>query len=150
MSVHLVRTRYFRWRVIRTGARTAFASDAIVRHAVFPGTWIDLVRERMRLRYFPPLVKLVPELRRHLNGRWFLSKGTANYDLALASLVVAAWRGRSLPLLGSLPYAVSTYQYARLWGRRRTPLVCLALLASDTVGAAALAAGSVRARTVVL
>lgn len=140
----------FGWRAHRAGARIVFAADAVVHHAVFPGTWRDLVRERWRLRYFPPLVALVPELRDHLVSRWFVAHRTAKYDLAIAGVVVAARSGRTLALAAVVPYARFTYGYARLWGRRRTPLVFLALVASDTVGAGALVLGSARAQTLVV
>jgi glycosyltransferase involved in cell wall biosynthesis len=53
----------FGWRAVRTGARRAFAPDALVHHAVFPRGPRGYVAERWRLRYFPALVREVPEMR---------------------------------------------------------------------------------------
>src|SRR4051794_24353226 len=63
------------WRVRRAGWQTAFASHAVVRHYVFPGTWRTVLREEWRRGLFPWLVGQIPELRDELPaGRWFLRR----------------------------------------------------------------------------
>lgn len=127
----------FAWRARRAGSRTAFASDAVVRHAVFPTTTRDRLEERLRLRHFPALVKEVPELRAHaLHRRVFLSPRTARLDLALAGVLAVAASRRPWPLLAALPY---------LRRSRRPSTVAL-----DLVGALSLLVGSLRARRPVL
>jgi GT2 family glycosyltransferase len=135
------------WRLSRAGARIAFAPDARVAHAVFPGTAGGFVAEHARLRYFPVMAARIPELRETLcHRRVFLSRRTAAFDLALAGLLVAGATRRPLPALAAVPYARHVWRAARPWGRRRAPAVAAARVAADVVGAAALLAGSVRAR----
>lgn len=139
------------WRAVRAGARTAFAADAVVRHAVHPGTPRSFVSERARLRFFPPLVARIPELRASFCfRRWFLTRRTAGFDLAIAGALLAARARRPWPLLLALPYARIVGRVAAPWGPRRGPAVAAANVAADAVGAVALAAGSVCARTPVL
>ena len=138
----------FGWRAIRGGARVAFREDALVHHAVFGRTWRAFLAERRRTRYFPTLVRELPELRGGLTARLFLSPRSARFDLAVAGVAVAAARRSPWPLLLVLPYA-----RVALW---RAPLgVWLAktnvvLVAGDALTLAALVRGSVAARRVVL
>jgi hypothetical protein len=82
---------WFAWRARRAGARTAFSPDAVVRHAVFPRRPGAYVAEQRRRGYFPALVRAVPELRDgFLYRRWFLSRQTACWDLALLGCVMVA------------------------------------------------------------
>ncbi len=60
----------------RLGARVASRQDAVVFHAVFRRGPRGYIAEKWRLRYFPALVKEVPELRRALPLRLFLSRRT--------------------------------------------------------------------------
>ena len=129
------------WRARRAGARVEFCPEAVVRHAVFPRSGAEYVAERARLRHFPALVARVPELRdAFLHRGVFLSARTARFDLALAGVAAAAATRRPWPLVAALPYARRVRaDGSGAWG-----------VAADTVGAAALAAGSVRHRTPVL
>ena len=137
------------WRARRTGARTAFAADALVHHAVIPRGPSGFIAERARLRFFPELARRVPELREHfLYRRWFLSQNAARFDLAVLGLVLA--RRRPVAALAALPYARAVVRGSRFWGRRRAPLVAATQVAADAVGAAALVAGSVRSRSLLL
>lgn len=139
------------WRAVRAGARTAFAADAVVHHAVHPGTARSFVGERARLRFFPPLVARVPELRDvFCFRRWFLTRRSAAFDLALAGVLLAARTRRPWLLLAAVPYLRIVGRVAAPWGVRRGPAVAVANVAADALGAAALAAGSARARTPVL
>ncbi len=139
------------WRAIRSGARCTFAPQALVHHAVFPGTSRSFIRERTRLRFFPPLVARIPELRQAFCfRRVFLTRRTATFDLAVGGLVLAAVARRPWPLLAAVPYGRTIWGVARVWGLRRGPEVAAANVAADAVGAVNLAAASARARTPLL
>lgn len=141
---------YFGWRARRAGGRTTFAADAVVHHAVLPGRAREYVAERARLRYFPAIVRHVPELRESFAWRrWFLNERTARLDLALAGLLLAGVARRPWPLLAALPYAMSVRDHVR--GAGGDPLaVASAEVVADLVGAAGLVAGSARSRTLLL
>ncbi|WP_372790486.1 glycosyltransferase family 2 protein [Paraconexibacter sp.] len=142
---------WFGWRAVRSGARPAFCAEAVVHHAVFPGTARSFVAERLRLRFFPALVRRIPELREAFCfRRWFLTSRTARFDLALAGLCGALLGRRRWPLLAALPYLRQVAGLATPWGPRRAPLVAAANVAADAVGAAALGLGSARSRTPLL
>jgi glycosyltransferase involved in cell wall biosynthesis len=135
------------WRAVRVGARSAFVPDALVHHAVFERDARAFVAERLRLRYFPEMARRVPELREaFFHRRLFLTPRSAAFDLALASVTVAAVRRRPLALAGVLPYARLLAADARTRGPRRTAVHAVA----DAVGFGALAAGTVAARCTVI
>ena len=142
----------FGWRAVRAGARPAFCAASVVHHEVQPRTGSAFAAERLRRALFPALVAELPELRgTFLHRRWFLSPRTARFDLALAGLALAAAipggpRRRALTGLAAVPYG---RELARA-GRAAGPAAALWELAADTLGAAALLAGSVRSRTLVL
>jgi glycosyltransferase involved in cell wall biosynthesis len=143
---------WFVWRTKRTGARTVFADDALVYHSVFPRGFGDFLAEQARARYFPMLVALIPELRRHfLQHRLFLTPESARFDLAVSGLVASAISGRRLPgLAGLVWYAARLEREARRWpGSERSKVACGRILA-DVVTCGALLRGSVDARTLVL
>lgn len=132
------------WRVRRRGWKTAFVSDAVVRHHVFPGTFADSLREEWRRRNFPYLVRKFPELRPLLpGGRWCLRRHSVLAQLALAGAVVAP---RSWKLGAAL---ASPYAY---WLLRRTrdPRAIARHVSRDAVGSTALLVGSIEQRTLVL
>lgn len=141
---------WFGWRAVRAGARYAFSEAPVVRHAVFPGRWRDLVKERWRLRYFPVQVQRMPELRDYGYQSVFLNRRTAYFDLALAGLLTALRRRSPAPLLMAVPYVRLTYGVSWIWGRRRLPMLMSAHALADAVGCLALATGSARSGTVVL
>jgi GT2 family glycosyltransferase len=135
---------WFAWRARRAGAPSAFAPDAVVRHAVLARGPGGYVAERARCRHFPALVAAIPELRSaFLYRRAFLSPASARFDMALAGAGLALARGRRGPLLLALPWAA---ELARL----RRPERIAARAAADAVTFAALSAGSLRSRTPVL
>jgi glycosyltransferase involved in cell wall biosynthesis len=144
---------WFAWRARRAGARTAFCDDALVHHAVFERTAAEYVAERLRLAYFPAMAAKIPELREaFLYRRWFLSRRTAAFDLAVGAALMALCSGRTARLAAALaaaPYLRDLLAGARRGGRRR-PAVATADLAADAVGLGALVAGSVRFRSPVL
>ncbi len=138
---------WFGWRARRLGARIGFCEEAVVHHAVFPRGLAGYVAERARLRYFPPMARRIPELRKHFfYHRWFLSARSAAYDLALAGALAAAASRRALPLAAAAPYAAQVLTSPRGAESR----VLAAELAADTVGFAALVVGSVRSGSLVL
>jgi GT2 family glycosyltransferase len=138
------------WRLRRAGARSAFCADALVLHEVFRRGPFEHVAERSRVAYFPDIVEKMPELRDALlHHGLFLNRHTAAFDLAVAGLTAGLARRRALPLLAVVPYARMLLTGARRWGRA-APGVAAAELAADTVGFAALVAGTVRRRTQVL
>jgi GT2 family glycosyltransferase len=138
------------WRARREGMTTGFANGALVYHAVLPRAPGDYLAERLRLRWFPALVRRIPELRRELlRARVFLTPRTAMFDLAVAGAVAAAILGTWLPLAAALPYAVSLGRHLAphgVWA----PFVGAVEVAADAAGFAALVVGSVRWRTPVL
>jgi len=136
------------WRLRRRGARVAFAPNALVHHAVFPRSPRAFVAERARVRFFPPMVRRIPELRVELLWRgWFLNRRQACFDLALLATLTAKASGRPAPLVLAAPYAHELWRSARGAGRRRAPAVAAVHLAADAVAAGALALGSLCART---
>lgn len=138
------------WRLTRAGARVVFAPDALVRHAVFGGDARSFVTEQARLRFFPEMVRRIPELRAwSFHRRVFLNARTEAFDLAVAGIVAAGLLGSLLPLVLVLPYLPHVWRASRPWGRR-APLVAIARVAADAVGLAALITGSIRARSIML
>jgi glycosyltransferase involved in cell wall biosynthesis len=138
------------WRARRAGARSAFAPDALVHHAVHPRGPTGYVAERQRLRYFPALAARVPELRdQFFYRRVFLSKRTAMFEAAAAGVALAALAGSPLPLVTAAPYARHLAERARPF-RKRGPAVAAVDVAADAVGVAALVYGSVRNRSLLL
>jgi glycosyltransferase involved in cell wall biosynthesis len=138
------------WRIRRAGMRTAFRDTALVHHAVFDRDGAAFVAERRRLVYFPAIARQMPEIRRTMFfARVFLSRRSAAFDAAVAGTALAAARRRRAPLLAAVPWLWMLARAALPW-RRRAPGVAAAEAAADAVGFAALAAGSIRAKTPVL
>ena len=130
---------WFAWRVKRAGALTAFAPNAVVKHAVFPRGAAGYIAEQTRRRHFPALVSAVPELRdAFLYQRLFLSKRVLQFDLLAAGIATALLTKRKLPLLAAIPYVLKA---------DRRPKVAATALAADAVGAAAQLTGSIAAKT---
>jgi glycosyltransferase involved in cell wall biosynthesis len=138
------------WRARRSGAPAAFSSAAVVHHAVHPRGIDAYVAERLRLQYFPAIAALVPELRCSLFwGRWFLTRRSAAFDVALLAALVALVARSPAPLLAASPYAWLLARRAMRW-RRAAAKVAGGDLLADAVGLAALAWGSVRFRSPLL
>ncbi len=138
------------WRARRSGARIAYCPEALVHHAVHRRAAAGYVGERQRLRHFPAMAARVPELRDQMFfARWFLSRRSAEFDLAVAAATTATLTRSRGPLLATLPYLWRTAKRARPY-RRRAPLVAGVDVAADAVGLAALAVGSIKNRTLVL
>jgi glycosyltransferase involved in cell wall biosynthesis len=141
----------FGWQARRAGARTGFCEEAVVYHEVVERSPIGFISERARLALFPPLAARVPELRdAFFYRRFFHSPRSASFDLALAGLAIGLASNDFRPLALTAPYLRSLGSSVRRWGRRRAPVVALAEVAADCVGAAALLRGSVTARSPLL
>jgi glycosyltransferase involved in cell wall biosynthesis len=138
------------WRARRAGARTAFAADALVHHAVHPRGASGYVSERQRAVHFTAIAARVPELREHFfYRRVFLSKRTAMFDAAAVGIAAAAFAGSPLPLIAAAPYARHLAKRARPY-RKRGPLVAAVDVAADAVSVGSLLYGSVRNRSLLL
>lgn len=137
----------FGWTAVRAGARSAFAEDAIVRHAVFQRSAAGYLGELRRLDLFPELVRRAPEVREaFLYRRLFLTRRTAAFDLAAAGVLACVVTRRPWGLAAAAPYLRLVDTDRRLLGR--LPAVVRGF--GDVVGAAALLAGSARSRCLVL
>ena len=138
------------WRLRRAGARTCFSPAAMVEHAVFPQTVSERVTDGLRLYHFPFMAARIPELRDTLfYRRAFLSRRTAEFDLAVAGLAAAARSRSLLPALAAAPYAWRVGTETLGW-RRHAPRAAAGRILADAAGFAALLAGGVRARSLVL
>jgi hypothetical protein len=136
------------WRVRRAGS-ASFAADAVVHHHVFDADLAESLRRAWTVGAFPSLVREVPELRQTLllDGM-LLGDGSR---LALYAAAIALLRRRK-GLAGATLAGWAVTRAHRFgdvsWKRAAAALP--ADLAVDVVAAVALAAGSVRARTLVL
>jgi glycosyltransferase involved in cell wall biosynthesis len=135
----------FGWAGRRRGARTVFAGDALVHHAVVPGRLWDEILDRWHwARDMPGAARLVPELRYScFYRRVFFSAKTAHFDLAAASLAVSLASRRTLPLLGALPYARWIALESVGFGGRDGALHALGSIVSDAATLTGLMIGSV-------
>ncbi len=135
------------WRLQRAGASVAWAPGALVHHAVLPRGPAGFVAERARVRFFPVMVRRVPELRATFLWRgWFLSRRSAAFDLALLGALGAGVARRPAPLALAGPYLTALLRGVRGAGRRGAPRIAAVHLAADAVACGALVAGSLRAR----
>jgi glycosyltransferase involved in cell wall biosynthesis len=146
---HFGEDAVFGWRAKRTGARTAFVEDALVHHAVFPRGAGGYIAERWRLRFFPALVREVPELRSRLPLGLFLTKESALFDLVVLGVGASLVSGRRTPLLAALPYLKHRVNWRAGW-RPSVAKRNVAFVIGDAVGFAALVRGSVAARRFLL
>jgi glycosyltransferase involved in cell wall biosynthesis len=146
---HFGEDAVFGWRVRRAGGRVAFAPGAVVHHAVFPRGPRGYVAERWRLRFFPSLVREIPELRGTLPNTVFLSRRSRRFDAALAGAALAVARRSPWPLALAVPYA---RRDLRTWAplTRGAVRENAARVAADAVGLAALVRGSIAARRLLL
>jgi glycosyltransferase involved in cell wall biosynthesis len=144
-------TVWFGWRARRAGARTAFCAEAVCHRAATPREPLEYLEERTELRELPGTVARLPELRETLlHRRVFLNRRTMKLDLALAGAAAAVARRSAVPLLAAVPYAIELRRHARNRGGEDWKRVAAVDSAGDLLGAAALAQGSVEARTLVI
>jgi GT2 family glycosyltransferase len=126
------------WRAREAGVGFRYAPDALVWHAVHEPGWLGLVRDAPRWGSAVGLVKRHPGLREHFHHRWFWKDA---HERLLFALVVRRW-------WAWLPWLVVHR------GKHSSPaslvLALPAHLAVDAAEIAALARGSLRARTLLL
>nr|AYC79428.1 hypothetical protein [uncultured bacterium] len=146
---HFGEDAVFGWRAVRAGARTTFCEAALVHHAVFPRGPRGYMAEKWRLRYFPALVREIPEIRETLPLGVFLSQRTALFDLAAAGAVATAATRRPWPLAAAIPYVSRSLRTRDPW-RRSVWRHNLAVVCGDAIGLAALLRGSAAARRLLL
>lgn len=151
----------FGWMACRRGARSAFAPDALVYHAVVPGGVRDAIADRWHwTKEMPGLARLVPELREGtFYRRWFFGEWTAQFDLAVAAILCAALTRRKLCLIATVPYLDRVRREAEMYrdGRdsrlatlRRAVVHALGAPAVDAATLAGLIVGSIGWRSLVL
>lgn len=151
----------FAWTARRLGLRSVFAPDALVHHAVVPGGLRDAVADRWHwTRDMPGLVRLVPELRDAVfYRRWFFAAWTAQFDAALAGVVLTGLTRQKLLLLAAVPYTRRVYREAAVYrdGRgsgledvRRSVAYALGVPWIDAATLAGHLSGSVAWRSLVL
>ena len=137
-------------RALAAGATSSFAADALVDHAVHHLTLRNAVRDRLRLREVPQLVRRHPHLRYSTCSGHFVRDSHRSLLLGLAGL-------------GVLPLGRFGLRSSRRWiddatdrvppevrrGRRRSQQLML-LAALDAVEVVACLRGSVQSRTLML
>jgi glycosyltransferase involved in cell wall biosynthesis len=141
----------FGWQLRRDGASAAFCEHAVAYHAVTARGPGGFVAERLRLAMFPLLAAHVPELRNEFfYRRYFLSRRSASFDLAVAGLLGTALARRPVCAVTVVPYLLTVAASAWHWGPARAPLVAAVEAAGDMVGGGALLRGSVGTGSAVL
>jgi glycosyltransferase involved in cell wall biosynthesis len=139
---------WFGWRAVRDGARVTHQPEALAYHEVYPRGAVAFALERRRLRFFPEMVRRIPELRGAAFYRhYFLTPRTARFDAAVMGLLAAGATGRRLPAFAALPYVRIVAADLR---EPSGPIKALARTGADAIGLAALLVGSARARTLLL
>lgn len=142
------------WAVVERGAVLVFVPRALVHHRHHPATYRQFLAEQRGRGMFPALVGRSPVGRQVLWRRWFLAPRTAAFDLLVLCLVGGALGGggrhRWPWVVGALPWLRAAWREAGSRGGRPRPARLVQIAGADAVGLAALAAGSVRWRCVVL
>jgi glycosyltransferase involved in cell wall biosynthesis len=142
----------FAWTARRHGARSAFARDALVHHAVVPGGVLDDMADRWHwARDMPGLARLVPELRdATFCRRVFFNQVSAWFDLALAGLLGTLVSGRPVWMLASRPYLRYLRGQSYTWPRREQVSYLLGAPFVDLATLVGLLTGSVSWRSLIL
>jgi glycosyltransferase involved in cell wall biosynthesis len=141
------------WRVLRGGGRRTFSDAALVHHRFVPGDFRRWIQSRRHTVGFPGLARRTPLVARWLRGRVFLTRESAAFDAAIASMVMAAALRRAWPLLAAVPWLRLRWSdsLTRTRGDRSRAAVVLAQHGvSDLVTLVSLMEGSVRYRQLVL
>lgn len=146
-------------RIVRHGARVAYAEGAVVHHAVEPWSYWGWLRRRTEIRWLPLALRYAPELRQRrfhrgyfLNPRHVALTTSAAFLSGSAAISLAADRrlGRLTLTLGLLTF-FSNARGIRSPIQLRNYLNELPRRAlSETVEFASLAYGSVRWRRILL
>lgn len=142
------------WSVVRSGGGSAFLDAAVVHHRCIEVPFAHWVRDIAHVHGFPGLARRSGLVDEWLWKRVFLSRTTAEFDLALVGVVATLLsRRRVWPALLALPWLRRRAREARnAAGGNRLELI--RVLAGygigDLVMCARLAQGSVRYRKLVL
>lgn len=144
------------WRAREAGARTAFAADALVYHAVFPSDWWVAARKVDRSGGLQRALRRHPDARRHLHKRVFHRPAHAA-SLAAAAAGLALLAQPRSPVRWAVA-AVLGARYAWLVRMVRYPpprkaqwfTVVPAAFCFDLYETAVFARASVRERTLLL
>lgn len=137
------------WRVAHAGA-VRYAPGAVVQHHVFPPDFVEWVHRCWMAAAFPALIREVPELRPRFVKRRVLFHNARRVPLYTTAALALTGRSRLAAV------AAGWWAASRLGGRRapgdwpRRLAAVPAEMALDVVTAAALVAGSARARRVLL
>jgi glycosyltransferase involved in cell wall biosynthesis len=137
------------WRLVRAGATYAFEPRAEVRHAVWMRTYREVLVQKLALRYFPLTIRRVPEVRRHLYGRYFLNRKHAFITLALGIIALSSFAAAK----GSLGLAVAGFVAAAatvLWPPKGRLSETLSSTGNELMNYGVLVYGSLRHRRLVL
>jgi hypothetical protein len=143
------------WRGVEAGARTSFASGALVYHPVTRMGFLTRLRSQLRSARMAYTVRRHPGLRAHLPHHYFADRTHPPALVALAALGISP----VLPLpwavpvaaCGFVPYLRCRLGPRRVTGRRRNyPVTMPATFLIDLFDVGVLAVASVRWRTVLL
>lgn len=142
----------FAWTARRLGARSAFAPEALVHHAVVPQTLAVALADRWHWSTdMAGLARLVPELRRTtFHRRVFFNHVSARFDLALAGLAMAGVSRRVSFSLTAMPYARHVLGVASQWEGSEALSYVLGAPLIDAVTLVGLLTGSARWRSLTL
>ncbi len=138
-------------RAAAAGARTTFASDALVWHAVIPRGLQAALREAGRRDTLPLLIARHPRQRERLFVGVFWKRSHAT--LPLAALAVIAARRRPLAIAGVVPYLMHNVDLERVRSPRRALRAASSLATQGLVDAVEIVAtmrGAARSGTLVL
>jgi glycosyltransferase involved in cell wall biosynthesis len=149
-GVHLGEDTELAWSIRRDDGKAVFEPRAVVRHAVLQPDFGHHLRYEWQSRFFPRLVRRVPELRDEgLLGGVFLGRRSLLVCGALAGIVLG--RRSKLGYALALPYALELVKAApRVDGPQAAAVGAGKQLLSDLVREAGLIWGSVRYRSPVL
>jgi glycosyltransferase involved in cell wall biosynthesis len=140
-------------RLIGSGAQSVFCRHSVIYHRVIPADFTQYLRDQRNLVGFPGLGVRSPQVAKWFWHRYFLSKQTAAFDVAVLGALTMAATKKRWPLLAAVPWLWHRVPEARhLAGphRWRTPQRLGQLAVGDAVSLASLIEGSVKHRRVVL
>lgn len=142
----------FSWTAHRAGAQMAFAPEALVYHAVFAGgVWAEIGHNWHWTKYMPGLARLVPELRETtFYRRWFFSRRTARFDLAILGVAAGTASRRPVWLAAAVPYIRWLADESRRWGGRLGVKFAFGAPFSDAAALSGFVLGSLAWRSLVL
>jgi glycosyltransferase involved in cell wall biosynthesis len=150
------------WRAREQGATTAWLPDALVRHDVHAGRYVDHLKDKVRWDGVALVVRDHPALRSHFTHHVFWKQShppalAAGAGTALAAHALVKWRGPArvagiaAGLAMSGPYIRFRTKVAPLpTGRKRRVALIPAVLVADWLEIGVMVAASAKHRSVVL